>query len=244
MKFSLIFTAVLLTGCAQTSYWLKDGGSQDEFNRTQASCHNDAYFLPKSSTPQSQPSYRVTAQVDPFGVVRASATPYKSPYQSLGDGLSSFADAMDNIAMREKFIGNCMTANGWKQIAASDVSLTIDTLARVGLNPQIEYTGKATGYLDGSGTIKLQSANNNQCVGTFKYDATFTGGTGVVRCDDGDSAQIIFTKLTNSSGFGGGTSLMGKPVRFVYGVPPELRERYLQDGLPDSLRGVVQQTGR
>ena len=229
MKLGMVLAVVFLAGCAQTSYWLKDGGSQDEFNRTQASCHNDAYFLPKSSSPQSQPSYRVTAQVDPFGVVRASATPYKSPYQTLGDGLSSFADAMDNIARREVFVRNCMVANGWKQIAASEVSSTLEIFARVGVNPHTEYTGKATGYLDGSGTITLQSAQKSLCVGTFKYDATFTGGTGVVRCDDGDSAQVIFTKLTNSSGFGGGTSTLGKPVRFVYGVPSEMREKYLQE---------------
>lgn len=216
-----------LGGCAQSTFWLKNGGTQEEFNRTQASCHNEAYFLPRAQTPQSQPSYRITANVSPYGQVNATATPFKAPYQALGDGLNSMADAFDNIARHETFIRNCMLANGWRQATASDISLTVDTYARVGINPTVDYDGKATGYLDGAGTINITSRDNNQCVGTFKYNEMRTAGTGIVRCDDGDSAEISFSPINKTSGFGGGVSAGGKPIRFVYGVPYDKREPFL-----------------
>lgn len=224
-----LLCALLLTGCAQTTYWLKTGGSQDEFNRTQAACHNDSYMLPRTQAIQSQPNYRITANVNPFGGVTATAVPFKNPYQSIGDGLDSFAAAADNIARRERFVQNCMVVNGWRQIATSDTALTIETYARLGTAPSVEYSGKSTGYLDGSGTIKLANTSGGQCVGTFRYDTQpSTGGTGIVRCDDGDSAQIRFTKINSSSGYGSGVSEQGKPLRFVYGIPAELREQYLR----------------
>lgn len=228
MRVLLFSAAFVLSGCAQTTYWLKDGGSQDEFNRTQAACHNQAYFLPQTMTPRSAPSYQIAANVSPSGQVRATATPFRSPYQDLSDGLNAWADLFGNIAKREQFVFNCMVANGWQQIAASDISLTVDTYALVGSNPTVEYHGKATGYLDGSGTINIQNAQMNQCVGSFRYNASRTGGTGVVRCNDGDAAEIAFTPINKSSGFGGGTTAAGKPIRFVYGVPPDQRERYLK----------------
>lgn len=224
-----LLTAItlLVVGCAQTTYWLKAGGSQDEFNRVQAGCQNESYSLPLSQAQQSAPNYRITAQVDRFGGVRATATPFKAPYQALGDGFSSLAASLDNIAQREQFVRNCMIANGWRNVSSSEVSMTVPTYARVGQDPVSEYEGTATGYPDGAGTINLRGPANSQCVGTFRYAPSFNGGTGVIRCSDGDSASIQFIKLTSSSGYGAGMTEKGRSIRFTYGVAADQRERYL-----------------
>jgi hypothetical protein len=223
----VVFALLALFGCAQTTNWIKVGGSHDEFNRTQATCHNDAYLLPRTEAPLSEPSYRITVQPTVYGNANVTATPFRNPYQSMGDGLAGLAATLDNIARREAFMNNCMVANGWRQISESEMSITVDTYARIGVNPVEEYSGKATGYMNGTGTIDMINEKKNQCVGTFRYDPSFKSGKGVVRCDDGDSAQITFTPITNTSGYGAGTTVTGRPLRFVYGVPPESRDKYL-----------------
>lgn len=225
----ILIVLMLASGCAQTTYWIKSGGSQEEFNITQASCHSQAYFIPRINTPQSSPNYQITTNISRYGQITSTVTPYKAPHQALADGLSTFADAMGNIATREAFVRDCLQANGWSQVSESELALTVDAYAIVGTDPKIEYTGKATGYLDGTGTINLINGENTQCVGTFKYNKSFTGGTGVVRCNDGDSAQIEFLSIDNSSGYGNGISMKGKKIKFVYGVPKDKRNHYLLD---------------
>jgi hypothetical protein len=209
-KLAVIILCAMVSGCAQTTFWIKSDGTQEEFNRAQSACHSQAYFLPKTQTPTTPPNYQIVLRTSSSGASIVTATPYKAPYQELADGLNRLSDSIGNIAIREAFVRDCLIANGWRQATESEISLTVDAYARVGLNTEVEYFGKATGYLDGTGKINISSSENNQCVGTFSYNTTRTGGSGVVRCNDGDTAEIKFTSINNASGYGSGVSRLGK----------------------------------
>lgn len=222
----LSIAAFCLAGCAQTTYWMKQGGDQTSFDKTQAECHNQAFSLPKNSTnQQSTPSYQVTNVATSSRVVSSTVTPYRTPYQDMGDAFGNLAAAFDNIARTELFVENCMIANGWNKRSEAQMALSVAIYGKIGAASGI-YEGTATGYPDRTGTLKLKNAANNVCVGTFRYISS-NHGTGIVRCDDGDSVETTFSALTNMSGYGSGTSKNGLPVRFVYGLDGEQREKYL-----------------
>ena len=88
------------------------------------------------------------------------------------------------------------------------------------------YTGSATGYFTNSGTIELKNAKGNVCKGDFKY-GTGLRGAGIIGCDDGQTAHIVFNGLSPMSGYGIGTSNTGRPVAFTYGLSREQSGRYL-----------------
>lgn len=88
------------------------------------------------------------------------------------------------------------------------------------------YTGSATGYLDRSGTIELKNAKGNVCKGDFVYHEGLRG-SGIIGCDDGQTAHIVFRGLSAMSGYGFGTSNTGRPVAFTYGLSREQSGRYL-----------------
>jgi S1-C subfamily serine protease len=88
------------------------------------------------------------------------------------------------------------------------------------------YTGSATGYLDRSGTIELKNAKGNVCKGDFVYHEGLRG-SGIIGCDDGQTAHIVFRGLSPMSGYGFGTSNAGRPVAFTYGLSREQSGRYL-----------------
>jgi serine protease Do len=88
------------------------------------------------------------------------------------------------------------------------------------------YTGSATGFIDRSGTIELKNAKGNVCKGDFKYGQGLRG-TGIIGCDDGQTAHIVFNGLSPMSGYGVGTSNTGRPVAFTYGLSREQSARYL-----------------
>jgi hypothetical protein len=222
-----LIASLLLTGCAQTTYWVKPDGNQALFDRMQAECHNQAFLLPRNSTnQQSAPSYRVdTISTSGSSLALSTVTPYRTPYQNMGDAFGNLAAAFDNIARTEMFVENCMVANGWSKLSDTQMSLSVAIYGKVGSAGGI-YEGSATGYPDRTGTLKLKNAANNVCVGTFRYISS-SYGTGIVRCDDGDTVETTFSALTNMSGYGSGTSKNGLPVRFVYGLEGELRDKYL-----------------
>jgi len=148
-----------------------------------------------------------------------------NPYATMGYGLMALGDALQNMAIKEQFLDNCMIANGWKPTTKEEVSITVETHAVVGSSPK-SYQGTATGYLGGHGIIDVISADNNQCVGTFRY--TQPGkGNGILRCSDGDSAEITFNALSKTSGYGEGISKKGQTIRFVYGVDGTARDKFL-----------------
>jgi S1-C subfamily serine protease len=88
------------------------------------------------------------------------------------------------------------------------------------------YTGSATGYLDRSGSIELKNAKGNVCRGDFKYGYGLRGA-GIIGCDDGQTAHIVFNGLSPMSGYGIGTSNTGRHVAFTYGLSREQSGRYL-----------------
>lgn len=179
--FFLMVASIFLTGCGtHTSYWVKPGGNQPLFDKTQAECHNQAFFLPQNSTnQQSVPSYQIDTIVNVGSrSVSSTVTPYRTPYQNMGDAFGNLAATFDNIARTEKYVENCMVANGWKKLSESQMALSVSVYGRVGTTSDI-YEGTATGYLDGTGTMKLKNGANNVCVGTFRY-ITSAHGNGIV----------------------------------------------------------------
>jgi hypothetical protein len=79
-------------------------------------------------------------------------------------------------------------------------------------------TGQALLYTDRSGTLEMQTAAGPalSCMGTMRYTAT-SSGTVNLRCTDGMQAQLPFTALGETSGYGGAA---GGPVSFAYGLEP------------------------
>ena len=222
-----VIIVLTLQGCASTTYWVKQGGNQQEFNQTQAGCNNQAYGIPQQRTDvRSPPNYQVTLnRAYGSNLVTGSVTPYQAPYQALGDGLVNLGAALDNIIQREMYIENCMVANGWLKTSKAQMALSVSAHARVGTDDNL-YEGTATGYPDHTGTISMNNKKNNACTGTFRY-VTQSYGDGIVRCDDGDSFEFRFTALTTMSGHGSGVSEKGVPFRFVYGLKDEQRKQYL-----------------
>jgi S1-C subfamily serine protease len=103
------------------------------------------------------------------------------------------------------------------------------------------YTGSATGFVDRSGTIELKNAKGNVCKGDFKYGQGLRGA-GIIGCDDGQTAHIVFNGLSAMSGYGVGTSSTGRPVAFTYGLSREQSARYLglgRAGIPATAGGTA-----
>lgn len=233
-----------LSACANNEYWTKTGGSAEEFDRVLAGCHNQAFSLPKSQTPQinSPQAYSINT-MRLGGAYVSTVQPYENPYQSLGNAFSSMSDSLANMAMKERFMDNCMVANGWKKqtkpqvsitegvaLSASEVAITEPVFAKIGADEKV-YKGTATGYSNRTGTMKMISPSNEVCVGNFRYTSSL-GGNGTLICDHGDSASINFTKISTTSGriagYGSGTSNTGSPILFVYGIDEIEGAKYLK----------------
>ena len=76
------------------------------------------------------------------------------------------------------------------------------------------FTGKATGYLDGGGTIEITSNRGRLCTGTFVY-VTNRNGSGTFACEDGNSGSFDFVS-TGTRGTGTGT-IGGQEFTFTFG---------------------------
>lgn len=76
------------------------------------------------------------------------------------------------------------------------------------------FTGSATGYMDGSGTLQIRSSKGTVCNGDFVY-VTKRYGEGVFTCTDGRSGPFSFTS-TGNRGTGTGT-LGGQNFTFTFG---------------------------
>lgn len=89
------------------------------------------------------------------------------------------------------------------------------------------FSGTATGYVDGTGTIEMASTVNDslRCIGSFRYTGAKVGA-GHITCNDGAVADFQFNALSSLSGYGMGTSARG-PMTFTFGLTPEQATRYL-----------------
>jgi hypothetical protein len=81
-------------------------------------------------------------------------------------------------------------------------------------NSNETFTGTATGYMDGSGTLTITSSKGTHCTGNFVY-ATSRNGEGVFQCSDGRSGPFTFVS-TGRRGTGHGT-LGGQTFTFTFG---------------------------
>lgn len=81
-------------------------------------------------------------------------------------------------------------------------------------NSSETFTGQATGYMDGSGNIKIISSKAASCSGNFVY-VTRREGSGTLKCDDGRAGPFTFVS-TGKRGTGSGT-LNGQPFVFTFG---------------------------
>jgi hypothetical protein len=77
------------------------------------------------------------------------------------------------------------------------------------------FTGKAIGYVDGSGTLEIKSSRGRTCSGTFVYK-TYRDGEGTFTCNDGASGPFRFVS-TGTKGTGSG-NLNGKQFTFTFGM--------------------------
>jgi len=76
------------------------------------------------------------------------------------------------------------------------------------------FTGSATGYLDGGGTLKITSNKGAVCTGDSVY-VNSRQGSGVLKCSDGRSGTYDFVS-TGSHGNGYG-ALDGHRFTFTFG---------------------------
>ncbi|MCX7366178.1 MAG: serine protease [Alphaproteobacteria bacterium] len=110
-------------------------------------------------------------------------------------------------------------------LLSAGCSVTSEVYGVVGEENDI-FSGQATGYQDGRGRIELHNASGTRCVGQFAY-STSKSGQGMLSCSDGQRALIQFTSLTMTTGYGFGTSTTGRPVKFFYGMTPQMGAKYI-----------------
>ena len=76
------------------------------------------------------------------------------------------------------------------------------------------FTGTATAYIDGGGTLKMVSSKGAVCEGSFVY-ITSRQAKGVFNCDDGRSGPFEFVSTGyRGTGFG---DLGGERFTFTFG---------------------------
>lgn len=92
-------------------------------------------------------------------------------------------------------------------------SLTLPVHGQVQNSSEV-FTGQATGYMDGSGDLRITSSGGVECVGNFVY-VTQRQGEGVFHCDDGRSGPFRFAS-TGTRGTGEG-SLGSERFTFTFG---------------------------
>jgi len=81
-------------------------------------------------------------------------------------------------------------------------------------NSNETFNGTATGYMDGSGNLKITSTKGSTCNGDFVY-VTSRQGEGVFTCNDGRTGPFNFVS-TGSHGTGHGN--LGKEnFTFTFG---------------------------
>lgn len=76
------------------------------------------------------------------------------------------------------------------------------------------FTGSATGYMDGGGTLQITSNKGLACSGQFVYE-TRRNGSGTFNCTNGQSGPFQFVS-TGTRGTGTGR-LGGRPFTFTFG---------------------------
>ena len=98
-------------------------------------------------------------------------------------------------------------------LAASGCSVTLPVRGQL-QNVDETFTGTATGYPDGSGSLSVLSSRGARCTGDFVY-INSRQGEGVFNCSDGRSGPFRFTSTgTRGTGFG---TLGNANLSFTFG---------------------------
>lgn len=92
-------------------------------------------------------------------------------------------------------------------------SMTVPAQGKLQGSPET-FSGTATGYMDGSGTLTVVTSAGTTCSGNFVY-VNGRQGEGVFMCDDGRSGPFQFVS-TGSRGTGWG-DLGGQKFTFTFG---------------------------
>jgi len=115
---------------------------------------------------------------------------------------------------------------GWAGTASA--KLFSDTGPVIAILAGDLFHGEATGKLDGSGTVWIQSRAkpDMSCRGQFTSSAKY-GGVGSLKCSDGATVDFQFKRVTLRRGHGfGGTS--AGPLTFTYGMSAADSAPYLK----------------
>ena len=114
---------------------------------------------------------------------------------------------------------------GWASPA--DAGFLSSTGQVIAILDGVLFQGEATGKLDGSGTIRIESRTKPDvtCRGQFTSSAKL-GGKGSMLCSDNVTATIQFKRLTILRGYGTGSTSRG-PMSFTYGLNAHESEPYL-----------------
>ena len=98
-------------------------------------------------------------------------------------------------------------------LATAGCSMTLPVTGQMTTGEET-FSGKATGYLDGAGTLELTSTKGKQCKGTFIY-VTHRNGAGTFTCKNGQSGSFEFVS-TGTRGTGTG-HLGSQEFTFTFG---------------------------
>lgn len=118
----------------------------------------------------------------------------------------------------------------------SACSVTVPVTGLMGDGSEL-YKGIATGYMGGTGDIKMKGvASGVECFGGFTY-TRITGGTGSkgiadVMCKDGRKASVEFLAESLNKGMGTGYASDGEPFVFTYGMTEEETTQVFKQLLP------------
>lgn len=121
------------------------------------------------------------------------------------------------------------------------IGLFSATSSVIGIVNETLFVGEATGYLDRTGVINLQSVSAPiaNCSGNFIYIRS-REGVAKVSCDDGSQADFEFVGLSALSGYGKGSTSAGTAT-FTFGLSADDATPYLY--LPDGKSLIEGQDG-
>ncbi|WP_425069176.1 hypothetical protein [Reyranella sp.] len=98
-------------------------------------------------------------------------------------------------------------------LSASACSTTLPVTGSLDDGPET-FTGSATGYMDGGGTLAITTNKGLSCTGTFVY-MTSRSGQGAINCTNGQNGIFEFVS-TGKRGAGIG-NIGSRPVTFTFG---------------------------
>jgi S1-C subfamily serine protease len=110
-------------------------------------------------------------------------------------------------------------------LQATACSVTANVIGYVSDSAEV-YTGSATGYASGNGTIEMVDKTGDKCAGSFHYTGS-AAGVGAITCSTGERATFQFVALSMDSGYGFGSTDKGRNLRFTFGLTQAESEPYI-----------------